>query len=102
MIILTKLKLLNNLIKEGLIEISEADVYEENGEFEETFKFSALHKCDRNLFSNEEISVMEDISNKFEKYSSKKLSERSHKFIGWQKTPNCKVTNYDYAEYLEI
>jgi putative zinc finger/helix-turn-helix YgiT family protein len=94
--------IINNLIKEELIEITETEVYEENGELKDTFKFGALCRYNRNLFSKEEMDIMEDVSNRFKNYSSKKLSEWSHKFIGWQKTPNYKVISYDYAEHLEI
>jgi len=64
--------------------------------------FVSDFKFDLKFFTKEEIAILDKIKVKFKGQSSKKLSDWSHQFVGWQKTKNGEEIGYHYLEDFNL
>lgn len=90
--------IINSMLKTGEIKIEDIEVIDGV----ERFKYIAVWDINKSLFTKEELETLETVKKKFKGKSSKNLSDWSHKFDGWIKTPLGKVINYKYAKDINI
>jgi len=57
---------------------------------------------DISIFSEEERAILNEVNTKFEDYTSKKISTKTHAEKGYQETPNGDLITYSYAADLNI
>lgn len=84
--------LLSIMETEGLINLLPAQIGDYPGILVQT-----LADYDPDLFTKEEISALEEIKDKFSEYTSRDISNISHKEKGWTDTPYNQVISYSYA-----
>ena len=58
--------------------------------------------CNTDVFTKEELSVLDEVYKKYGNKSSKELSELSHDFIGWKETKDGEIIDEKYAKELHI
>ena len=61
-----------------------------------------LKEPNMNIFDKEEISIMNEVIEKYKDKSSSELSNLSHKFIGWKNTKDGELINFDESEFFEL
>ena len=82
------------LTQQGVLEM----IVKEN----DNIVFEVKKMYDLNLFSKEEIEIMNTVKNKLKNKSAKELTEWSHKFKGWIDTRQGEKIGYNYAKYLDL
>ena len=82
------------LLKQGFIEF----VNDEN----DNITFKSIQKCDLNLFSKQEILVMNKVIKKLKDKTSNELTNWSHNFKGWINTKPGKIISYSYAKDFDL
>jgi len=85
---------LNLLIKQDILEL----IIDE----EDKSLFKPKQKYDLNLFSKEEITIMNKVKKQLKEKNSKELSDWSHHFKGWINTKNGENISFKYAENFEL
>ena len=85
---------LNLLIMQNYIELVNDE--------EDNILFKPKQDCDLNLFSLDEIKVMNFVLKKLKGKSSSELTNWSHKFKGWLKTKPGEKIDYSYSKYFEL
>lgn len=84
-------KAINELINENKI-IKKAEL---------TINYSSLVKPNTNLFSSEELEVINDTINRISHYSSREINEYSHGDIPWRIAKEGEPLNYESVFYRE-
>lgn len=84
--------LLNECSKEQIIDYK----INFNGEYE-CHKISSIKKCDISIFDDKELEILKYVKETFKDYSSKDISEFSHKEKAYINTQIGKKISYDYA-----
>jgi hypothetical protein len=64
--------------------------------------FSFHGNLDLSVFAPSELKIIATVKERFENYSSRKISDFSHKEKGYLETQNAKLISYRYAEDLQI
>ncbi|MFA5407394.1 MAG: type II toxin-antitoxin system antitoxin SocA domain-containing protein [Bacilli bacterium] len=96
-------EIVNDLFRTGVIEISKIEIIEDvAGETKEIYKYKAIDNFDKDMFSDNEITILQTICTSFKNKSSKQLSDWSHNFIGWKETPILQTISYNYAEDFNL
>lgn len=86
-------ELLNLLLRDNYLKI--IDVGDKN-------IFVPCTECDKNLFTNDELKIIDEVKNKFKDKSANELTNWSHSFKGWKETKNGKLIDFKYAKYLDF
>lgn len=89
--------LLSSIEKNDLIDIE----YEFINDYT-LINIQALHEFDDSLFNDNEIEILNLVSEKFKHYGSVAISEFSHEEDGWKNTEDREIISYDYADTLKL
>lgn len=84
--------LLSIMETEGLINLMPAQFGDYPG-----ILVQSLADYDPDLFTKEELLVLEEVKNKFSEYTSRDISNISHKEKGWMETPQFEIISYSHA-----
>lgn len=83
-------EIINYLLKNNYIELCFTN--------DDKIKFVATAYYDNNLFSEDELMILDKVKGKLTGKTANELSDWSHNFIGWQNTKNGQII--DYKKYI--
>jgi len=87
-------ELLNDLIQAEIVSVSVDD--------DDKLMLKSNINCNIDMFTKDELSVMEEVYKKLGNKSSNELSKISHEFIGWKNTIDGEIIDEKYANDLII
>ncbi len=64
-------------------------------------RFSAIHEPNLALFSDTELKVLSNVKDYFKHFTSKRITDFSHREKGYQQTEDRQVISYQYASDLQ-
>lgn len=85
------------LVERGNIEQVEARI----GAYDGTL-VRPLGSGDRNVFDDEELTIIFEVRSRFSSMTSKEISDFSHEELAWKDTPSKSIISYDFASHLNI
>ncbi len=89
--------LLAELEKDGIIKI----LYESKGGYER-YTIESSTDYYKDILSEEEIECLTKVNERFKDFGSKKISEHSHKEMGYKMTLPGDIISYEYAKDIRI
>ncbi|NLX02173.1 MAG: SocA family protein [Syntrophomonadaceae bacterium] len=78
------------------------DVYITLVEDEYGTQIGALADFSADVFSNDELDVLETVANNFKGWSAKKISQYSHRETAYRQTSNGQFISFEYARDLSL
>ncbi|WP_061213906.1 type II TA system antitoxin MqsA family protein [Syntrophomonas wolfei] len=78
------------------------DVYITLVEDEYGTQIGALADLSADVFSNDELDVLETVANNFKGWSAKKISQYSHRETAYRQTTNGQFISFEYARELSL
>lgn len=84
---------LNLLVKEGYLDFIDNEV---------EVLYKPCKEYDINLFTKDEIEIVNRVKNALKGKTAKELTSWSHKFKGWLETKNGKIIEYKYSKYFDL
>ncbi|MFZ3170641.1 MAG: type II TA system antitoxin MqsA family protein [Carboxydocellales bacterium] len=88
--------LLWHLEKLGYITLNPSQVYVHSGDI-----IQPLAEFDPDIFTAEEMAVLEQVKQRYGHYNASEISEFSHEEKGWIETPYREIISYVYANELK-
>jgi putative zinc finger/helix-turn-helix YgiT family protein len=85
------------MLKDALIGKNEVILHDEVRE-----QLKSLTPCDKSIFSDDEIKVMDFVLNKFKGFKCSKISEYSHEEVPYKNTAEGQKISYTLAENLSL
>jgi len=85
------------MLKDALIDKNEVIVYDAVRE-----QLKSLTPCDKSIFSDDEMKVMDFVLNKFKDFKCSKISEYSHEEAPYKNTAEGQKISYTLAEELSL
>jgi putative zinc finger/helix-turn-helix YgiT family protein len=85
------------MLKDALIGKNEVILHDEVRE-----QLKSLTSCDKSIFSDDEIKVMDFVLNKFKSFKCSKISEYSHEEVPYKNTAEGQKISYTLAEELSL
>jgi len=86
-----------SLAGEGIVRIDEI-IYSEPDIAGETYQ--AVDSPDMGIFSRSEREILDAVTQRFEGFSAKMISDRSHREDGYLRTTDGQIISYEYAEKM--
>ncbi|MBI4304383.1 MAG: DUF4065 domain-containing protein [Chloroflexi bacterium] len=89
-----------DMIHEGLVEKNEISFDRARGVVGE--ELTVLAEPQEEIFSQQEIRVMNFVADKFRRYTATRIMDKSHQEIAYQKCKNGDIISYEYAKELSL
>jgi len=87
-------KLFISLISHGYIELKVDD--------NDKIMLKGVKEPNMNIFTKDEISIMDEVINEYKDKTSKELSDISHEYIGWKNTKDGELIDFKYSDNFKL